>query len=312
MARQAGMTLIELTVVLLVLIGLAGLLMPYVGGFVEKTHDSTGASNIAAVNSAMLRYQASYQSYPDNLDSLIDDATTTAVYTKLMGPDCLAKQTLTAEQAMAFKMAGIDTIMQMDSASTDATFSATTGVSMPMVGNADTTEVAMLTNLMGCATAATTTMPINSTNLKNIIVRTPNTDMFDYVVFGVGSDNSMIGKALTTAPVHFAQTGNMGPKLKYNRFAVVFEVPKSTVLDNGGYCLGQLDGDSALVATQPITEATCIVDGPVAGGTGTAAPGNWTEAANAKAEYAGAVMLMPMIEGLTGALQRHYDKSAEG
>ena len=31
--RQAGMTLIELTVVLLVLIGLAGLLIPYVGCF---------------------------------------------------------------------------------------------------------------------------------------------------------------------------------------------------------------------------------------------------------------------------------------
>jgi prepilin-type N-terminal cleavage/methylation domain-containing protein len=34
--RQAGMTLIELTVVLLILVGLAGLLVPYVGSFVQK------------------------------------------------------------------------------------------------------------------------------------------------------------------------------------------------------------------------------------------------------------------------------------
>ena len=34
--RQAGMTLIELTVVLLVLIGLAGLLLPYVSGFMME------------------------------------------------------------------------------------------------------------------------------------------------------------------------------------------------------------------------------------------------------------------------------------
>jgi len=308
-ARQAGMTLIELTVVLLVLIGLAGLLMPYVGGFVTKTHDSTGSSNLAAVNGAVLQYEASFQQFPDDLDSLIDDAGTTAVYAKLMGPDCLAKTTLSMAQAMAFGMAGIDSIMQMDATTTDATFAATNGTSIPVTGGA--VEVATLTHLMGCATSATTTMPINNTNLKDIITRKPNVDMFDYVVFGVGSDSSMIGKTITTAPVHFAQTGNMGPKLRYNRFAVVFEVPKSTVLANGGYCLGQTDLDG-LVGTQPITEALCVVVPTTGAGTATPAAGTWTDAASARAQYAGSIMLMPMIEGLQGSLQRHYDKAAEG
>ena len=54
--RQAGMTLIELTVVLLVLIGLAGLLLPYVGGFMIKTHDSTGTYNSAALDNNIQRY----------------------------------------------------------------------------------------------------------------------------------------------------------------------------------------------------------------------------------------------------------------
>ena len=56
MARQAGMTLIELTVVLLILIGLAGLLVPYVGSFTQTTHDSTNSNNVTQLNNAMGRY----------------------------------------------------------------------------------------------------------------------------------------------------------------------------------------------------------------------------------------------------------------
>ena len=37
-ARQAGMTLIELSVVLLILVGLAGLLVPYVGSFTQTVN----------------------------------------------------------------------------------------------------------------------------------------------------------------------------------------------------------------------------------------------------------------------------------
>ena len=68
-ARQAGMTLIELTVVLLVLIGLAGLMIPYVSGFVGKTHDSTGTNNLARLNGNFARFENEYMRQPDNLES---------------------------------------------------------------------------------------------------------------------------------------------------------------------------------------------------------------------------------------------------
>jgi type II secretory pathway pseudopilin PulG len=64
--RQAGMTLIELTVVLLVLIGLAGLLIPYVSGFVSKTHDGTGTFNSAGLDNNIQRYIAEKTSLPNN------------------------------------------------------------------------------------------------------------------------------------------------------------------------------------------------------------------------------------------------------
>lgn len=70
-ARQAGMTLIELTVVLLVLIGLAGLLIPYVSGFVSKTHDSTGTQTVAALNNAIQRHDVEFRGQPENFESLI-------------------------------------------------------------------------------------------------------------------------------------------------------------------------------------------------------------------------------------------------
>ena len=82
--NQAGMTLIELTVVLLVLIGLAGLLIPYVTGFTQKTHDSTGTNNLAALNGNFARFQNEYMRDPDNLESLIQ----INAYTGTTNPDC--------------------------------------------------------------------------------------------------------------------------------------------------------------------------------------------------------------------------------
>ncbi len=70
MARQAGMTLIELTVVLLILIGLAGLLVPYVGSFTQTTHDSTNSNNVAQLNNAMGRYVSEKNKIPPHVDTL--------------------------------------------------------------------------------------------------------------------------------------------------------------------------------------------------------------------------------------------------
>lgn len=72
-ARQAGMTLIELSVVLLILVGLAGLLIPYVGSFMQKTHDSTNSSNLAELNNAFGRYVAENNRLPQHMDTLVND-----------------------------------------------------------------------------------------------------------------------------------------------------------------------------------------------------------------------------------------------
>jgi len=72
--RQAGMTLIELSVVLLILIALASLMIPYVGGFLEKAATSTGAASTAEVYNSLAMYQTQFGAYPDNLDLLANAA----------------------------------------------------------------------------------------------------------------------------------------------------------------------------------------------------------------------------------------------
>ncbi|MEZ6106265.1 MAG: prepilin-type N-terminal cleavage/methylation domain-containing protein [Pirellulaceae bacterium] len=45
-AARRGLTLIELVVVLLILVGLAGVVIPAVTNMVGRTHTSSGAANI--------------------------------------------------------------------------------------------------------------------------------------------------------------------------------------------------------------------------------------------------------------------------
>ena len=74
---QSGFTLIELTVVLLVLIGLAGALLPYVQGFVGRTHDATVQT---VSRNYRKRFSAMMHSLPVCLQTLTHWLTTRAVW----------------------------------------------------------------------------------------------------------------------------------------------------------------------------------------------------------------------------------------
>jgi len=248
-ARQAGMTLIELTVVLLVLIGLAGLLIPYVSGFVTKTHDSTGSSNIAAVNNAMMRFTVeNYDKFPNKLDSLVDQDN--VVFKKMMSsmmgnPQYFKTTTLTADQATSLTGAGVSTVMIMDKAATNATFDNTDGTK-------------------GVATGATFAIiddsVISESDLSQRMGKPIDMASNDYFVFGLGDDSLIAGKTLNDVPVHFAKSANMGADNAYNHFVVMFEVPNASYCDDSGLAYSQTPGDdtgvdgtgAAIVATAGI------------------------------------------------------------
>jgi type II secretory pathway pseudopilin PulG len=237
-ARQAGMTLIELTVVLLVLVGLAGLLVPYVGGFADKTHDATGANSISELDSTILRFQADKMRFPDKMENLISSTAGTdamgscaptnsaigTVYCKLMQTSQFTPLTLDSDMAMSLGMAGINTVLPADNTTTDATFKAVNAAAPVTI--AATAKVAEITNTTVGGVALTT-----EEHMAKAFGGVPtdyDKSCYAYVAFGIGENNEMIGTHLHAAPVHFASQGAMGPTAKYNRFIAVYQIDRTT------------------------------------------------------------------------------------
>jgi len=322
MARQAGMTLIELTVVLLVLVGLAGLLIPYVSGFVTKTHDSTGASNIQALNNAVQRYAVEhYDNFPDKLDSLVEGSGATAApFTKMMSTSFYDLLILDADKAASLTKAGINTVMEMDPSTTNATFNNTNNE----IAVADTVRVLEIN---------TTAIP----NLAAVMGKPLDTANNHYVVFGLGDDSTIAGQTVSDVPVHFAQNANMGADKRYNHFVLVFEVPKAAYCKTATFMAfnpgthtdgtastvvkADLDAESAL----QLTSANCLAaaalyltaneDGVIgtdgAGGMLTMSTFEWVVPAASGAKFIGSAMsMMNDFEGLGGSLNRYYENTA--
>ncbi|MGR8950816.1 MAG: type II secretion system protein [Gammaproteobacteria bacterium] len=243
---QAGMTLIELTVVLLVLIGLAGLLIPYVSGFVGKTHDGTGTFNSAALDTNIQRFVAEKTSLPNNMEALINGAAGTAqatdatcqaatagsVYCKMMSTALFTTATVdstgTGADLMRYNslnMAGINSLYYNNPDTDNATFGSTTGTPTSLTGAPQTIAiVSALTN-----PPFTTALSVEE-HLAAAFERPVNkfdSACYDYAVFGIGDSTDLIGKTMSTAPVHFAQQGTMGPVNKYNRFVAVVQIDKN-------------------------------------------------------------------------------------
>jgi prepilin-type N-terminal cleavage/methylation domain-containing protein len=262
MTRQAGMTLIELAVVLLILIGLSGLLIPYVSGFMEKTHDSTSVATIAELNNTIQRHQTTHMRLPSDLESLYDG---TGVYDRLQQTAYLT--TLAAPAAngdagdlanASLAKAGIKAVFNNDPATTDATFQSTTGAAVPLDNNGFNGTGIPLVILQGnpnggdqsffgqlsAGLQATTGARANGlTNadpeLKNQLIYAfgGNEDSWDtactnYVVMGIGSANTLIPSSMQSAPLMFGSNGDEAPKDKYARYLAVFAVPSSA----GGGC----------------------------------------------------------------------------
>jgi len=320
MTRQSGMTLIELTVVLLVLIGLAGLMIPYVGGFVSKTHDSTGSDSLASLNSAIQRYDVQFLGQPAGYDSLMSSVTAGSgtVYKKLMNGDDTG--TLDAKDyikvvtvdAQSFTDVGIDNVMLMDDATSDATFAATAS-STNLSGNVDLLALQVsgtcgMNDPMGCIA--------DDAELGKILGRSVDTAANDYVIFGVGQESAMVGKTVSEAPVHFAKTGAMSAANKYNRILAVYAVPKVGCLVTAtNVAFSTFYAAGATTTTTIMNEAGCTTadtaydvpetvagDQAAAGAIGT----TWAGGMVQKARFVTTAMPMMVLEGLGGALASHY------
>ncbi len=80
MRKTSGFTLVELTVVLLILVALAGILIPKVTGYVERSHASSSSSNLGEINKFVQLHEVKYlgDGYGSRFDSLLNAAETGA------------------------------------------------------------------------------------------------------------------------------------------------------------------------------------------------------------------------------------------
>lgn len=233
-ARRAGLTLIELIVVLAILVILAGLILPKLDGVTKKAHSANGASTIGEVAKYMETFKALHGgSYPDRYDSMLNN--TNARFSKLL-PNAIVRytpQVLTAQEATSFQLVGISTVATQDEGSANLPSDADV--------NPDATPFGLVT-----LAAGSTLLKMDTTNADNqATLREFHVDPLDgrnYYVLGIGPACTIIGEGGVTldAPLH----QDTSPTLYYNRFVVIF-APDPTGADKAKL-VGTIgpDGDS--------------------------------------------------------------------
>lgn len=253
--KQMGMTLIELTVVLLILIGLAGLLIPYVGSFVQKTHDSTNSSNLANLNNAFIRFVASENRIPHHMDTLTNSTTSagtgacagaqvagapycglldttmfaTSTYTK---PADITAPTTSAEIAYSsLWKSKISMLVNNDTTAPNKTFGSQNG--MVYIGD----------SAMGTGIASQNFLTVKGVpnvgigaskgqitgHMAVALGKAPmdyNPTCYDYVAVGLGDANGMVGKTIASSPVHYPEDATKGPVEYYNHYIAILQVDK--------------------------------------------------------------------------------------
>lgn len=232
--KQRGMTLIELSVVLLILVGLAGLLLPYVTGFTEQTQTSSAADTLSELNKAIDRFETQFVAYPDGFDSLVDGTEGTAVIDWLVGvgntnavPADLEVFAMDANAVKSLKAAEIDSLYPMqDTGIPGDDFNATFGGTITKAVISDTAGVGVTTKVVRIKPASLATLIQTNMGVEvdsdDLVAATAEND---FVVFGVGQHTQMTGKVLKEAPVYFSG-GVDNPAARYGRFLAVFKVPK--------------------------------------------------------------------------------------
>lgn len=255
------MTLIELTVVLLILIGLAGLMIPYVGSFVQKTHDSTNSSNLTQLNAAFIRYVAENNRLPQHMDSLTNASTSAGTgacagaqvagdpYCGLLDKTVFAKATYTKPASTTLESAyttaeisyksldkaKISMWVDNNPSAPNKTFGSYTG----MIG-IDTVGAMMMSsasaNVIKVAPVSAATqsaLSVGSTVEDHLALALGKDKMdykstcYDYVVFGLGDANGLVTKTIAQAPVHFPEDATKGPVEYYNHYMAIVQVDKN-------------------------------------------------------------------------------------
>ena len=105
---RSGLTLIELIVVLVILVGLGGLLVPVISNALTQTHVATCAQNFPEITNALLRMETTKGHYGDGWDTAVDENS--------VHVNGLSVGTLTADEVIALNEVGIANVFNHNTA----------------------------------------------------------------------------------------------------------------------------------------------------------------------------------------------------
>ena len=213
--RKNAFTLLELTVVLLILVALAGVVVPIIPEFIERVHGASNSTSIEEIAKKIQEFQVLNTDLPDNVDTLMATGETAGAGTLSTlfdnGLGTLANEALDATSLGALNDAGITNVFELDNSASNATFGATPGPAVTLaVGN--NVPIIDLTDADGVEAA------------ENLGLQSDPTDG-PYYVFGLGANCDLVGEVMVAAPVHYPE--DESPVTNYERFLIVFDLSDS-------------------------------------------------------------------------------------
>jgi prepilin-type N-terminal cleavage/methylation domain-containing protein len=229
--RFTGFTLLELVAVLAVLAVTAAIIIPLFPNLLRRANKATDATQMNELYKSLQTYNSLYFTYPSDMDTLTDSTgampaylpgtTTGGAYDGLIVPT-----TLSDHAAGALNKVGITRLQPL--ATTVSTGNATQAPYPSLDPATDGIAVATGVHVAVLDSAAILagTKEVNS-DLYNIIASDQG-DGADhpgtYVVFGIGSRNTAVGRTMADAPVAMPQNGEMSPAKNYCRYGAIFKV----------------------------------------------------------------------------------------
>jgi type II secretory pathway pseudopilin PulG len=262
--RRIALTLIELIVVMMILVALAGILVPMLPSMLTRAHVSAHTSNVVELSKAIGAFQSLNNAYPDQWDALTDGNTLiNYIAGGVLDPQPpppggmaggqLTASVPTAAELNALNSAGIFHVQLMVPQALPA------GTAMWDGGAFDPTfdyYPAAPTTPPGTAISTTTNLAyLDPTNNPNALALIQSnypawSTTARYVVLGIGSRCTLIGRGAVTSPVHFGDTPSISPEYSYGRFCGIFKVSDPTI--PGGIA------NAVLVGVAPIHDVGLI------------------------------------------------------
>ena len=262
---RRGLTLIELVVVMMILVALAGILVPMLPSMLTRAHVAAHTTNVTETSSQIMAYQAMNNAFPNNWDSLTDGTTLISYMAGGVlnptpgsgGPGGQAGGVFTAQaptqaEVNALTAAGINSV-----------FPQSTYTTAP--GPADWAGNPFDPTFANYATAPNA--PTTITTSTKLAYLTPTNTFWggttgfqaqnypgwsttaNYVALGIGERCTLIGRFALTPPVHFSDTQDASPAFSYGRFVAIFKVSDPNA--PGGVNMAQFMGVAAIHSIGP-------------------------------------------------------------